>query len=121
MTARKRTTRKTRKKASRRRSTLSRLEAELPKTLRGYTREVQKRLNHLEREVERASVPYRRRAAKLIREASHHLGSLQARGESGWRRQAQPYRKKAQQMLRKLERAVAPPAKRKATRRKKAA
>ena len=104
-----------RKKATRRKSararakqTLSRLERELPPTLREYAKEVRSLLNRLEKEVERASVPYRRRAARLLREASHQLGRLEVRGEAGWRRRAAPYRRDTQRLLRRLEKAVAP-------------
>lgn len=97
---------------------LGRLERlELPPTLREYVRQVGSRLDRLERELTRASVDVRRRAARLLREASHQLGRLEAEGEAGWRRLATPYRRQLVDLLRRLEKALAPQARR-TTRRK---
>jgi hypothetical protein len=81
---------------------------ELPPTLRDYARQVRSRLDGLERELTRTSVDVRRRAARLLREASHQLGRLEAEGEAGWRRLATPYRRQLVDLLRRLEKAVAP-------------
>ncbi|MCL4686039.1 hypothetical protein KJ059_14955 [Myxococcota bacterium] len=90
---------------------------DLPPTLRDYAAQVRKRLDGLERELSRASTDVRRQAAKLLREASHQLGRLEARGEVGWRRLTQPYRRQLLQLLGRLEKAVAPkPARKKRTR-----
>jgi hypothetical protein len=87
MTARKKTA--TRKKTTRRKTTartaLARLEAEMPKSLREFRGRVSKQLGQLEKDIERAGIQTRRRAAKLIREASHQLGRLEAKGEPGFR------------------------------------
>ncbi len=90
---------------------------DLPPTLRDYAAQVRKRLDGLERELSRASTDVRRQAAKLLREASHQLGRLEARGEVGWRRLTQPYRRQLLQLLGRLEKAVSPtPARKKTTR-----
>jgi hypothetical protein len=81
---------------------------ELPPTLRDYAHQVRGRLDGLERELTRASVDVRRRAARLLREASHQLGRLEAEGEAGWRRLASPYRRQLMDLLRRLEKALAP-------------
>ena len=86
---------------------------ELPPTLRAYASEVRKRLDALERELARAQVDVRRQAARVLREASQQLGKLEAEGEAGWRRLAAPYRKELVTLLRRLEKALAPPAPRK--------
>jgi hypothetical protein len=94
---------------------LSRLE--LPPTLRDYADQVGRRLDRLEREATRTSTEVRRRAARLIREASHQLGRLEAKGEAGWRRLTRPYRRQLVDLLGRLEQAVAPrPARKKASR-----
>lgn len=104
-----------RKKAARRKTkstgsglsaTLGRLE--LPPTLRDYASQVRGRLDRLERELTKAQVDVRRRAARLLREASHQLGRLEAEGEAGWRRLTAPYRRQLVDLLRRLEKAVAP-------------
>jgi hypothetical protein len=106
-----------RKKATRRKARSSglggRLDAalgriDLPPTLRDYANQVRGRLDGLERELTRASVDVRRRAARLLREASHQLGRLEAEGEAGWRRLAAPYRRQLLDLLRRLEKALAP-------------
>jgi len=124
MSARKKTTAKSRKTAVARtrktRSALDRIGDELPTTLRDYGKQVRRQLNALEREIERAIPQARRRTAKLIREASHNLGAVEARGEKAWRERAGSMTRDAQKLLRKLERAVAPPARKKKAARKKA-
>lgn len=121
-TARKKTSRK---KATRRTAPRGGLGAalarlELPPTLRDYAKQVRKRLDGLEREVTRASVGVRRRAARLLREASQQLGRLEAEGEAGWRRLTAPYRRQLLDLMRRLEKAVAPPSRAGATRARKA-
>jgi hypothetical protein len=90
---------------------------ELPPTLHDYAAQVTDRLDGLEREVTRTSTDVRRRAARLIREASHQLGRLEEKGEAGWRRLTRPYRRQLVDLLGRLEKAVAPrPARKKASR-----
>jgi hypothetical protein len=81
---------------------------ELPPTLRDYAKQVRGRLDRLERDLARAQVDVRKRAARLLREASHQLGRLEAEGEAGWRRLTAPYRRQLVDLLRRLEKAVEP-------------
>ena len=109
--AKKSTMKKATKKASGRArgaaAALSRLE--LPSTLQAYSKQVQKRLALLEKEIERAQTEARRRAARLLRTASHELGRLEAGGEQGWRKLAGDAQKQAIKLLAQLEKAIAPP------------
>ena len=116
MAARKKTARPTRRKKTR--SPLERLEQELPANLKDFSRRIRKQLNQLEREVEKAGIQTRRRAARLIREASHQLGRLEAKGEPGWRQLTVPYRKELVGLLKRLERSVAPKPARRTARKK---
>jgi len=115
MAARTKTTAK--KKVSRTRkgkaavSPLDRLTKDLPPTLREFSRQVQGRLNRLEKEIDRVQASYRKQIAHLIRVASHRLGQLEARGEGQWRRLAEPARKEAIRLLSQLEKAISPQAK----------
>jgi hypothetical protein len=109
MTARKRTATKKSPK-----SALERMEDELPANLRDYAKQVHRQLNALERDLERAIPQARRRTARLIREASHKLGVLEERGQKQWRARADHMTKDAQKLLRKLEKAVAPPPRKRA-------
>ena len=108
MAARKKATRKkaTRGKTGGLGAALGRLD--LPPTLREYAKQVQGRLDGLEQEISRASTDVRRRAARLLREASHQLGRLEVKGEAGWRRLTSPYRRQLVDLLKRLEKALAP-------------
>ncbi len=109
-----------RKKAARtgRARRLAQLEHELPPTLREYMKQVRRLLSQLEERVEEARVDVRRRAARLLREASHRLGALEARGDASWRELTAPYRRELVRLLRRLEQGVAPPARSRPTRKK---
>lgn len=119
MTARSSRKKNTAKGRSRRANPLTRLEGQLPPTLREYAGELRKRLDRLERDVTRAQLEARRRAAKLLREASQQLGRLEVAGEAGWRKLGASYQKELVALLKRLEKALAPPARKPA--RKKAA
>jgi hypothetical protein len=90
------------------RSAKGRAGFELPPTLQAYSKQVQKRLAALEKEIERARTEARRRAARLLRNASHELGRLEAGGEQGWRKLAGDAQKQALKLLAQLEKAIAP-------------
>jgi ElaB/YqjD/DUF883 family membrane-anchored ribosome-binding protein len=119
MAARKAATRKKaarKKKAAKPKSAIQRIEAELPKTLRDFGKQVRKDLNTLERDIERAIPAARKRTARVIRDVSHELGRIEERGEAAWKKSvrkatkdAHELTKDAQGLLRKLEKAVAPP------------
>jgi len=103
----------TAKGRGRRKDPLARLEGQLPPTLREYAGELRKRLDRLERDVTKAQIAARRRAAKLLREASQQLGRLEVAGEAGWRKLGASYQKELVALLKRIEKAVAPPAARK--------
>ena len=100
---------------------LARLEGQLPPTLREFASVLRKRLDNLERDVTKAQLEARRRAARLLREASHQLGRLEVVGEAGWRKLGASYQKDLVALLKRLEKALVPPAARKPARKKKAA
>ena len=97
-----------RKKKTRTRTTLERLEREIPSSLREYSQQVQRLLASLEKNIDKLTVVARREATKLLREASYRLGELETRGESAWSRLTEQYRRDAVQLLRRLEKAVTP-------------
>ena len=107
MAARKKTTRKATRAASAR-GALPRLE--FPRNLQEFRKRIETQLNALERDAARARTETRRRAARLIREASRQLGRLEAKGETGWRQLAESYRKELVRLLERIERALAPKA-----------
>jgi len=116
-TAKKNTTKRRRVAPTR----LARLEGQLPPTLREFASVLRKRLDNLERDVTKAQLEARRRAARLLREASHQLGRLEVAGEAGWRKLGASYQKDLVALLKRLEKALLPPAARKTAPKKKAA
>ncbi len=97
-----------RKKKTGARATLQRLEQELPATLREYSQQVQRQVARLEKNIDKVTAAARTEATKLLREASYRLDELETKGESAWGRLTDQYRRDAVQMLRRLEKAVAP-------------
>jgi hypothetical protein len=111
MAARKKTTAKgTRGRPAR--QTLAKLESELPRTLAEFSKRVRKELTGLEVRVEKAAAPTRREIARVLRQASHALGRYEAEGEKQWKRLTGQARREALSVLRRLEKAVAPPRRR---------
>jgi hypothetical protein len=104
--------RKARRKAKRsprkRSGALARLEADLPPSLQAFSRRMRQGLARLERTIEKGGRDARRRATRLLREASHRLGQLEARGEREWRSQSQRARLAAVRVLQQLEKAIEP-------------
>jgi len=100
----------TRKKAAKKRSAkrASAFGIELPTTLREFANELRKRLDRLERDAARAQLEARRRAARLLREASQQLGRLEVGGEAAWRKLGASYQKELVALLGRLEKALAP-------------
>jgi hypothetical protein len=124
MAARRKTTRagkttRARVKAARTQAkrTMDRIESELPPTLAQFSRDVRSRLGRLEKEIVAAEARTRRNLTRLLRDASHQLGRIEAQGQRRWRKLTTQARRDAVRTLRRLEKAVAPP-KRKAGRKK---
>jgi ketol-acid reductoisomerase len=103
------------KKKAAKKKAAARIEAELPKSVRAYTKEVRKRLTKLERDIGKARAQASRRGTKVLREASEYVGHLEARGEKEFRKR----RGEAVKVLKKLEKAIAP--KKKAARKRRTA
>jgi hypothetical protein len=104
-------TRKTRKRSTARgaqRSAIQRIQDELPAELRGYVKRVRQGLSRLERQIETAQRDARKRFARLLREVSHQLGSIEARGEREWRARTARARHDAVKLLRRLETSLEP-------------
>ena len=89
-------------------STVQRIEEELPPELRPYARRMRQGLSRLEKQLASAQAGARRRWAHLLREASHQLGRVEALGEREWRRRSTQARRDAVKLLRRLEKAIEP-------------
>ena len=108
----KKTTRKvarTKTKARQAKSAWARLDQDLPANLRDFSRRVRAGLSRLERDIVKAQARTRRQAARLLREASHTLGRFEAEGVRRWRKLANPARREAKRLLRRLEGAFGTP------------
>jgi len=102
------TTRKGGRQTKSRAPRIAGLELELPDSLRDFGRQVRRRVTQLEKEAARLREDASRRATRLVREASHRLGWLEAEGEAGWRELTDRSRRDLANLLRRLERAVDP-------------
>ncbi len=87
---------------------IARLETELPRNLRDYLRELRRLLDTLEREIQRMQATTRSQATRLLRDASHQFGAVEALGQRAWQRVTNPYRREAVQLLKRLEKVIEP-------------
>ena len=126
MTARKKTTRKktTRKKTARKKTTRKKaarkpsrgkavrkkaadlLGEELPKSLKALSRQVRRDLNAIEKQIETARAGTRRSLTGVVRDASHQLGALEARGQKEWRAMSARARNKVERTVKRARRAA---------------
>jgi hypothetical protein len=81
-TARKKTASK---KKGTRRARIDLVGSELPKSLKAFGRQLRRDLNAIEKQIEIARKDARRSLARVVRDASHQLGVLEARGQREWR------------------------------------
>lgn len=120
-TARKKTTRKkaTAAKATRKKTAkktggkkIGRIAAsdllgtELPKSLKALSRQLRRDLNAIEKQIETARVETRRSLTRIVRDASHHLGTLEARGQNEWRKMSARARSEVERTLARVKRAI---------------
>jgi len=89
-------------------STVQRIEEELPPELRPYAKRMRQGLARLEKQLVSAQEGARRRWTHLLREASHQLGRVEALGEREWRKRSTQARRDAVKLLRRLEKAIEP-------------
>jgi hypothetical protein len=98
-------------KVRRRKSAVARIEGELPKELREFSRMVRRDLTQLEEQIEGARKDLRRGLTRSLREVSHQLGRFEAEGERRWKKLTLQARRDAVKALQKLEKAIEPPKK----------
>ncbi len=106
--------------ATRRKSAIERIESELPKDLRDFSRLVRRDLTQLEKQIEGAQKDVGRGLTRALREVSHQLGRFEADGERRWRKLTTQARHDAVKVLRKLAKVIDPPKKKPKTARIKA-
>ena len=108
-TARKKTVRKKtarKKKAARKKKGVSLVGSELPKSLKAFGRQLRRDLTALEKQIEIASKDTRRSLARVVRDASHQLGALEARGERGWRARSRAAERDVERIVKRVKKAT---------------
>ena len=80
--------------------------AQLPKSLAAFGRQLRRDLNALEKELETAGRDTRRSMARVMRDASHQLGVLEARGEREWRKRTKQAQRDLDRLMKRVRKAV---------------
>jgi len=112
-TARKKATKKkaTKKKAARKKKAAKRTSIDLvgsalPKSLKAFGRQCRRDLSAIEKQIEIAGKDTRRSLARIVRDASHQLGTLEARGEREWRTLSRNAKRDVERVLRRVQKAT---------------
>ena len=106
-TTRKKTTakkaaKKTGPKKTRRISAASLLGEQLPKSLKALSNQLRRDLNAIEKQIETAGKDTRRSLTRVVRDASHHLGVLEARGQQEWRKMSRRARNEVERTIKRV-------------------
>ncbi len=105
-TTRKKTTRKTARSKSVRKTAADLLGDELPKSLKALSRQVRRDLNAIEKQIGTARVGTRRSLTRIMRDASHQLGALEARGQKEWRAMSTRARNEVERTVERVRKAA---------------
>jgi hypothetical protein len=105
-TTRKKTAKKTARKKIGRIAASDLLGTELPKSLKALSLQLRRDLNAIEKQIETAGKETRRSLTRVVRDASHHLGALEARGQKEWRKMSTRARSEVERTLEKVKRAT---------------
>jgi len=105
-TTRKKTAKKRGRKKIRRIAASDLLGTELPKSLKALSRQLRRDLNAIEKQIGTARAETRRSLTRVVRDASHHLGTLEARGQSEWRKMSARARAEVERTLKRVKRAT---------------
>ncbi len=117
MAARKATRKKAKKKAAKRKSARKKAGAkkrarkakvdlvgkELPRSLKAFGKQLRRDLTAVEKQIEVASKDTRRSLARIVRDASHQLGTLEARGEREWRKLSRNAKKDVERVVKRVQ------------------
>jgi len=98
--AKKKTARKKKK------TTAKKLAGNLPKSLTAFGKELRRDLNAIEREIESAGRDARRGLTRVMRDASHQLGVLEARGQKEWRNISKKAQTEIERTVKRVKRAA---------------
>jgi hypothetical protein len=97
---------KARKKKAKMSIGASLIGADLPKSLSAFGRQLRRDLNAIEKEIEIAGKDTRRSLTRIVRDASHQLGALEARGEREWRNLSRAAKKDIAKITKRIRKAT---------------
>lgn len=103
---RKTTRKKTARKKTARKGAAALLGERLPASVSALTRELRKDLNSIEKEIQSAGKDARRGLTRVMRDASHQLGALEARGQKGWRTMSRKARGEVERIVKRVQQAA---------------
>ena len=95
-----------RKKKAKKSGGASILGVDLPKSLSAYGRLLRRDLNAIEKQIEIARKDTRRGLTRIMRDASHQLGALEARGEREWRNRSKAVEKDVAKLIKRVRKAA---------------
>jgi len=98
----KKAAKKTVSKKQRRISAASLLGEQLPKSLKALSTQLRRDLNAIEKQIETAGKDTRRSLTRVVRDASHHLGALEARGQQEWRKMSRRARNEVERTIKRV-------------------
>jgi hypothetical protein len=103
---RKKAARKTTRKKTTRRRAADLLGERLPASVSALTKELRADLNAIEKEIQTAGKDARRGLTRVMRDASHQLGVLEARGQKGWRTMSRKARGEVERIVKRVRQAI---------------
>jgi hypothetical protein len=96
-----------RKKAARKKSAAQQLlGSQLPRSLKALTAQMRRDLGRIERQLQTAGRGTRASLARVLRDASHQLGILEARGQQEWNKRSARAQREVQKTLARMRRAL---------------
>ena len=101
-----------RKKAGSGRSGSELVGVELPRSLKAFGRQLRRDLTAIEKHIEIAGKDTRRSLARIVRDASHQLGALEARGEREWRSRSRAAQRDIERIVKRVRKATLGPQRR---------
>ena len=105
-TKKKATKKRAGKKKSAKRSAIELIGDELPKSLKAFGRQLRRDLAAIENQIEVAGKYTRRSLSRVVRDASHQLGSLEARGEREWRSLSRNAKRDVDRVMKRVRKAA---------------
>ena len=103
---RKKAARKTTRKKTTRKRAAALIGDRLPASVGSLTRQLRTDLNAVEKQIQTAGKDARRGLTRVMRDASHQLGVLEARGQKGWRTMSRKARSEVERIVKRVQRAV---------------